>query len=51
MMVSHEVNSIPRSCTYIVVMDGGKIISQGPRDEIVQSGIINEILCMGRTSG
>ena len=51
LMVSHEVNSIPRSCTHIVVMDGGRIIRQGPRDEIVQSGIINEILSMGRTSG
>ena len=51
LMVSHEVNSIPLSCTHIVVMDGGRIISQGPRDKIVQSGIINEILSMGRTSG
>ncbi len=51
LMVSHEVNSIPRSCTHIVVMDGGRIMSQGPRDEIIQSGIIDEILSMRRSSG
>ncbi len=51
LMVSHEVNSIPRPCTHIVVMDGGRIISQGPKDEIIQSGIIGEILNMRRTRG
>jgi zinc/manganese transport system ATP-binding protein len=48
LMVSHEVNSIPRSCTRIVVMDRGRVIRAGPRDRVVDSGIIDEILCMRR---
>jgi zinc/manganese transport system ATP-binding protein len=48
LMVSHEVNSIPRSCTHIVVMDRGRIISKGPRDEVVTSGIIEEVLDVRR---
>lgn len=49
-MVSHEVNSIPRSCSHIVVMDRGKIIRAGVRDKVVDSGIIDEILSMRRVA-
>ena len=50
MMVSHEVNSIPRSCTHIVVMDRGKIIRTGTRDRVIDSGIIDEILSLRRVT-
>jgi zinc/manganese transport system ATP-binding protein len=50
LMVSHEVNSIPQFCTHIVVMDRGRIIRKGPRDEVVKSGIIDETLSMRRSA-
>ncbi len=50
-MVSHDVNSIPRSCSHIIVMHRGRIIRQGTRDEVVSSGIIEETLSMRGSVG
>jgi zinc/manganese transport system ATP-binding protein len=50
LMVSHEVNSIPQSCTHIVVMDRGRMIRKGSRDEVVKSGVIGEVLSMRRSA-
>ena len=48
LMVSHDVGSIPPSCTRILLMDKGRIIAQGPRDEMLQSGVISDLLrCRG----
>ena len=44
LMVSHDVASIPRACTHIVVLDKGRIIAGGPKDEVIGSGIIEETL-------
>ena len=44
LMVSHDVNSIPRSCTHIVVLDEGRIVGSGQKDEVMESGIIRETL-------
>lgn len=48
MMVSHDVGSIPISCTRIVVIDRGRIVAEGPRDEMLGSRVISDILrCRG----
>lgn len=47
LMVSHELGTIPLSCTHIVILDSGKIIASGPRDEIVQSGKLERMLPHG----
>ena len=44
LMVSHDVNSIPRPCTHIVVLDQGRIIASGPKDEVMETGIVGETL-------
>ncbi len=44
LMVSHEIGSIPRACTHIVVMDRGRIIRHGRRDDVLASGILEELL-------
>jgi zinc/manganese transport system ATP-binding protein len=46
LMVSHDVNSIPQSCTHILVMDRGRIIMKGVRDEVIRSGVIQETLSL-----
>jgi zinc/manganese transport system ATP-binding protein len=44
LMVSHEIGSIPRACTHIVVMDRGRVIEHGRRDEVLASKILEELL-------
>ena len=44
LMVSHDVNSIPRPCTHIVVLDRGRIVAGGPKDEVMETGIVGETL-------
>ena len=48
LMVSHDLGSIPLSCTRVVLMDRGRIVAEGPRDEMLRSGAIAELLrCRG----
>ena len=47
LMVSHDVSSIPRECTRMLLMDRGRIVAEGPRDEVVGSGMITDLLCCG----
>jgi ABC-type Mn2+/Zn2+ transport system ATPase subunit len=44
LMVSHDVDSIPVACTRIVVIDRGRIVAEGPRDEMLGSGAVSDIL-------
>ena len=44
LMVSHEIGSIPKACTHIIVMDRGRIIEHGRRDEVLSSEILDELL-------
>ena len=44
LMVSHEVRTIPRACTHIVVMDRGRVVEHGPRDEVLGSKVIDRLL-------
>ena len=48
LMVSHDVNSIPSSCTHIIVMDRGSIVGSGLATEVTESGIIDKTLGMRR---
>lgn len=45
LMVSHDVSSVPEECTRVLLMDRGRIVSDGPRNEVVHSGAITELLC------
>ena len=44
LMVSHDVGSIPLSCTRILLMDRGRVVAEGPRDQMLQSGVIADLL-------
>lgn len=46
MMVSHEIGSIPRACSHIIVMDEGRIVRIGERDDVLESGLLEEMLPM-----
>jgi len=47
LMVSHELGAIPHSCTHIIILDSGRIIGSGTREEIVQSGQLDKLLPHG----
>ncbi|UCE92372.1 MAG: metal ABC transporter ATP-binding protein [Methanobacteriota archaeon] len=48
LMVSHDVGSIPLSCTRMILMDRGRIVAEGPRNEMLQTGEISDLLrCRG----
>jgi ABC-type Mn2+/Zn2+ transport system ATPase subunit len=36
-MVSHDIGNVPRSCDRIVVIDKGRLVIDGPRDEVLES--------------
>jgi len=36
-MVSHDISKVPRGCDRIVVIDKGRIVMDGPRDEVLAS--------------
>ena len=36
-MVSHDISKVPRSCDRIVVIDKGRIVMDGPRNEVLSS--------------
>jgi zinc/manganese transport system ATP-binding protein len=42
-MVSHDLDSIPTDCSRIIVLNKGKIIRDGKREDILTNGILNEI--------
>ena len=44
LMVSHDVGTIPLACTRILLMDRGRVVAEGPRDEMLQSGVIADLL-------
>lgn len=46
-MVSHEIDSIPVACSHIVVMDRGRIVEFGLRDELLQNGVISSLMKEG----
>ena len=48
LMVSHEIGSIPLSCSHIVVMESGRITVKGRRDEVISSGAIEDALGIAR---
>ena len=37
-MVSHDIGNVPLSCNRIVVIDKGRLVMDGPREEILSSG-------------
>jgi len=42
-MVSHDLQSIPSACSRVVVMDRGRIVMQGTRDEMMSSAMVSRI--------
>ncbi|UCE80778.1 MAG: metal ABC transporter ATP-binding protein [Methanobacteriota archaeon] len=46
LMVSHDVSSIPSSCTHIIVMNRGRVVGSGSTTEVIKSGIIDKTLVM-----
>jgi iron complex transport system ATP-binding protein len=36
-MVSHDISKVPRCCDRIVVIDKGRIVMDGPRNEVLAS--------------
>ena len=36
-MVSHDVGNVPASCDRIVVIDKGRLVMDGPRDDVLAS--------------
>ncbi len=42
-MVSHDLQSIPSACSRVVVMDNGRIMMQGTRDEMMSSAMVSRI--------
>ncbi len=42
-MVSHDLQSIPTACSRVVVMDSGRIVMQGTRDEMMSSAMVSRI--------
>jgi len=49
LMVSHELGAIPQSCTHIVILDSGRVIAYGTREEILRSGQLDRLLPHGHT--
>jgi len=43
-MVSHEIDSIPAACSHIIVMDRGRVVAFGPRDELLGNGMISSLM-------
>ncbi|MDH3364683.1 MAG: ABC transporter ATP-binding protein [Thermoplasmata archaeon] len=43
-MVSHDIDSIPFSCSHIIVMNRGRVAAFGPRDELLQNGVISSLM-------
>jgi len=43
LMVSHDVSAIPDRCTRAVLMDRGRIIADGGRDEILSSPMLHDL--------
>jgi len=42
-MVSHDLQSIPSACSRVIVMDRGRIVMQGTRDEMMTSAMVSRI--------
>jgi zinc/manganese transport system ATP-binding protein len=42
-MVSHDLNFVPSRCTRVIVLDQGKVIMDGEKERILESGTINGI--------
>ena len=42
-IVSHDLNFIPSKCSRVIVLDKGKIIMEGKRNDILSSDMINNI--------
>jgi ABC-type sulfate/molybdate transport systems ATPase subunit len=42
-IVSHDLNFIPSKCSRVVVLDKGRIIMEGKRQDILSSDMINNI--------
>jgi len=47
-MVSHDLSFVPSRCDRVVVMDKGKIIMDGKKDEILTSDTIAKIFQEGK---
>ncbi|HDS59241.1 MAG TPA: ATP-binding cassette domain-containing protein [Thermoplasmatales archaeon] len=48
-MVSHDLQSVPAACSRVVVMDRGRIIMQGAREEMISSAAVASIFREGDT--
>ena len=44
LMVSHEIDSIPSACTHILMMDCGRIVAMGTRDEMLDKGVVSGLM-------
>jgi ABC-type branched-subunit amino acid transport system ATPase component len=42
-MVSHDLRMIPARCSRVIVLDKGKILLDGKKDDILKSEIITNI--------
>lgn len=54
-IVIHDINFVSHYADYIVAMKDGKIITQGPTDEVIKSKVLNDIynmdICIHRIQG
>ncbi len=48
LLVSHNMDVIPRLCTRAILMDGGKVGEDGPADAVVESHLASQV---GRRAG
>ena len=48
MMVSHELRSIPKECSRVIVLDNGRILMEGRKDTILFSETVRQIFHNGR---
>ena len=46
-MVSHHITTVPEACNRILVMQKGRIILDGGREEILTSDTMTEIFANG----
>ena len=40
LMVSHEIDLLPSSCKRVVLMHQGKIVNDGPTNEVLTEGVL-----------
>ncbi|MFK8047414.1 MAG: ATP-binding cassette domain-containing protein [Halioglobus sp.] len=44
LLLCRQVEDVPASVSHVMAMDRGEIIAQGPRDEVLHSGLVNDLM-------